>query len=266
MIIFNQSINVPIYWFAKMSNQYKLIIISLYIVLVPFYPIYLLLFQHIVLIIIYRLEFYDYPILYKRWCLICLLIYSFYFLSIFITPNIPSLSINIQYHVKIYMPFLVLWKNLLGGYLYISHYSGCIYQSISLSLPIIVTRSYLILINYLSLYNFIVTTTHREKLIIGWINLILNTKTYNSFINDIMIIIMLSTELIDMLIYKYKYNQTAIMLRGLTKLQVIYSTNYVVKLFIVQYRNLSIKLISNIVYSLYMKELLYRYLNLWLLI
>nr|YP_009312876.1 Hypothetical protein ORF_5 [Helminthora furcellata]SCW21130.1 Hypothetical protein ORF_5 [Helminthora furcellata]SCW23990.1 Hypothetical protein ORF_5 [Helminthora furcellata] len=261
MIICNQYINSPRYWLRQISNRYKLILITVYITVVPFCPVYILLLMHIILILLWTFVFKDYPALYKNWLFTLLFIYSLYFILALFTSSTVTINLCIPLSFKIYTNFIINWNSAIGNKLYIN----CQSYNIHLYLPFLLTRSYILIVNYFSIYNFIILTTSTEQLILNLIGLMTNKKFKISYSADSIFIVMLSSEVINLLTHKLSNTKTSITLRGLTSLQTLRSSYYLVYLVFEQYQKIYIEILYHLLYTIYSRELLFYRLDLWLI-
>nr|YP_009315739.1 Hypothetical protein ORF_5 [Trichogloeopsis pedicellata]SCW24397.1 Hypothetical protein ORF_5 [Trichogloeopsis pedicellata] len=264
MVIFNQYLNLPASWLTRLSTRSKFIIISIYIILATFCSLRILIIQHILLIILWKLALEEYPIVYKRYYSTLLLIYFFYCICVITTPYCTSVSLQIPYSFQISIPLLSIWNYIVG-------YNSCIYcnvynvyQYLYIYLPLLLTRSYLLFINYFSIYSFIIYTTSSEQIIINIVSILLGTR-YQKTCKDSIIVITLSSEFISILHNKFRYTQTTLLLRGITQLQAMSSIFYLSKLIFVQYKKICMILVNNMLYSVYSKELLYYNIYFWLI-
>nr|YP_009314718.1 Hypothetical protein ORF_5 [Neoizziella asiatica]SCW23173.1 Hypothetical protein ORF_5 [Neoizziella asiatica] len=266
MIIFNQYIKVPIYWFSRLPHRYKLILISVYIILVPISPVYILLVNHILIILLWILEFKPYPILYRKWAYTIILLYIVYFVFALIISSNQMISICIPYNIKISSYFLNLWNVMILNKqsLYCNTYS--IYKYFYLDIPFLLTRNYLLLLNYFNLYNFIKLTTSQEQLIVNLINLVQYNKHKWNPIQASIIIVLLSSEIISTLNSRLINTKNCFMLRGLNMSRVFIDSWYLIQLILYKYKKYIITIIHNTVYVIYSRELLVYDIDLWLLI
>nr|YP_009314307.1 Hypothetical protein ORF_5 [Liagora harveyana]SCW22561.1 Hypothetical protein ORF_5 [Liagora harveyana] len=266
MITFNQYIKYPTAGFSNLSNRYKLSLISIYIILLPVCPIHILLLQHIILMIIWNIEFKRYRILYRRWLQMVILVYIFYLTLAAITSSSQMVSFCIPYKVQIVTCTINICNSLASNNFIMSFNLFNIDRYLHVDLPLLITRGFLVIINYLSLYNFIMLITPTEQLMISLAHLIQTKNRINSKVQDSIIIILFSYELISILQIKLKHSKNCLTLRGLTKVQIFSEFKSLIKLILYKYKQFCVSSIYNLTYVIYSRELLYYSPSLWLII
>nr|YP_009315128.1 hypothetical protein P8471_pgp125 [Titanophycus setchellii]SCW23583.1 conserved_ORF_5 [Titanophycus setchellii] len=263
MIIFNQYIHFPVYWFSRLANYHKLILVSIYIILIPVSPLYMLVLHHILIILLWRLEFKPYPMLYRYWCRTSIILYCVYCAFGFMASTGQIITICIPYHIKINKYYINIGNLIAPQYLSISCNIYSIYRYFYIDIPLLLTRSYFVFLNYLSLYNFVILTTSPEQLIINLVNLV---KNKSKIMQESIIIVMLSSEIISILNSKLHNTQKCFILRGLNRLQLSSYCSYLLGLVMYKYKKLYITMINNSIYAIYSRELLLYDIDLWLVI
>nr|YP_009314102.1 Hypothetical protein ORF_5 [Izziella formosana]SCW22356.1 Hypothetical protein ORF_5 [Izziella formosana] len=266
VIIFNQYINHSINPCSQLSDRLKISLVILYIVLVPMCPIHILLIQHFLLILLWRTIFYKYKQLYKRWFHVTLLLYVLYLLSALITSSHQMISFCIPYQIKIHDHLKNIWSFIALNEASIQSYTVTINRYLYIDTPFLLTRSFLLVMNYLSIYNFIMLTIAPEKLIICLVLLMRNTNKDINKEYDSIVIILLSSELINMLMTKLNNTKGSLILRGSSRLQLFSNYNYLIQLIFCKYQQFYISSLDRLTHVIYSRELLDYSLNLWLII
>ncbi len=266
MIIFNQNIHIPVYWFSRLANHHKLILISIYIVLVPICPVYILVIHHILIILLWTLEFKPYPIFYRQWFYTAILFYILYLAFAVITSSSQMISLCIPYTVKINKYFLNILNGIISKKTNIYSNVHSIYRYFHLDIPLLLTRNYLLLLNYFNLYNFIRLTTSHEQLIVNLVSLVQYNKYKLNKIQESIIIVMLSSEIISILTSKLSYTKNCLILRGFNAFIIFTYAFYLSQLILYKYKKFLIAIINNTVYIIYSRELLMYDIDLWLLV
>ena len=266
VIIFNQYINCSTASFSKLSNRDKLNLISIYILLVPISPLYILILQHILLIILWKIVFYRYNELYKCSLRVIVLLYTFYIASSLMTSSSQMISFCIPYKLKINTYIINIWNLIASNNSSLLINLCDINRYFYIELPFIITRSFLITINYLCLYNFILLITPVEQLIICFADSISKNSSHNNQVQDSILMILLSSELISILLTKIKHSNHCLKLRGFNRLQILSNFKYLIQLVLYKYQQLCINSIYNLIYTIYSRELLYYNPELWLII
>nr|YP_009313695.1 Hypothetical protein ORF_5 [Helminthocladia australis]SCW21949.1 Hypothetical protein ORF_5 [Helminthocladia australis] len=247
----------------KIATKYKILFITLYTLLLPYCSIYLLLLQHFIIIIIFLFRLKNYRSFYRHWILMIMLAYLSYIIIAIVASNSSSIIFYLPYQLKIYSPLQEIYNKIKPfnstRYLILLYINQCL----TIELPLLLTRTYLLLINYFTIYNFIKLTTSLEDIIITLTKSILYLNHNKLHSQDSLIIILLSSELIEVLNLRINQTKVSLRLRGLTSFGLIIYLFHFLQLIFMQYQKTCLKLIFSTMSTIYSKDLLLYRQSLW---
>lgn len=204
---FSNYIYNPKTWFHSIPVKYKILFVSIYLIIIPYLP--LSIFSSITIIISCFFMFlaYSNESVYLHNILLQLIIYCTLLLFMTtISPISTRYTITIPYHIKIQ------WLEKNRQVVHVLHYCNVITVLISK----LITRMLLLLTSYYLGYQLLMLTTQMEDIFINHLYVLhaLSKDLLISFIPDFIFIIILSYEYISLIENTIQNVVTSLTLRG----------------------------------------------------
>nr|YP_009313079.1 Hypothetical protein ORF_5 [Dermonema virens]SCW21333.1 Hypothetical protein ORF_5 [Dermonema virens] len=244
--------------YVRKIRQHNIVFIALYTISLPFFPLSFLAVQHFILIMVFTRIFKKYSSFYYNWRFTIIIGYLSYFIFTILVSNVSTITFCLPYQFVIHRSLVTVSNKLLNtaNQFAISHIN-CV---LTIKLPILLTRTFLILLNYFTLYRIFLLSTPLDTVILSCIKLARNFANTHMYQHDSFLIILLSSELIYLLQLRIYQSIVALKLRGLIKPPTLIHLFAMFNLFILQYQKIFIKITINTISTIYSRDLLrYKY-------